>query len=586
MTARADPAISLLLAGSVCLLPFLVPYHQPPVLSFLSEWLAAGLGVAAVLARAARGSAPAAAPPPAALWLIAFALFLACRAATASLAYPQASALAALYVLYAVALIWLGAQLVADAGLERVAIALAAFILAGALANAAAGIIQFYGRPRFLEDVIAELRAEGAYGNIAQRNLYANYLALGQCALLLLWLRARLRTTHAIAALILLATGSALSGSRGALLYPLWYAALGFLAVRVRDCVEARRLRTAACCAAAVTLLAHLALPWLNHALQIGAPGESSFDRLSARLGESPRLEIALLALRAFAGAPIAGVGIGEFAGAAFTLGIDPALSPRGEIWTSPHDLLLQLLAETGAAGAALAFAALGVWVWQAARSYRADPRPALWWILAAMGVELIHSLTEFPLWSAHFLGVAALLLGASSSVRTPAPAASLATRVGAAAICILLSAALAVLLRDYVRLEGARITGTTTTLAPPAQAARDAATMRDLGRGLLAPVAETAIALGAPLDRSGLADKASLYARVVRHWPANGVVVRQAVLLAFDGHAEKARDALERALRTYPGERDATISLLEQARAADPAAIEPLLALSKKPKT
>ena len=37
--------VSLLLAGSLCLLPFLLPYPQP----FLAEWLAAALGVAAVL---------------------------------------------------------------------------------------------------------------------------------------------------------------------------------------------------------------------------------------------------------------------------------------------------------------------------------------------------------------------------------------------------------------------------------------------------------------------------------------------------------------------------------------------------------
>src|SRR4029077_17131135 len=154
----------------------------------------------------------------------------------------------------------------AEAGLERVAIALAVFILAGALANAAAGIIQFYGRPHLLEDVIAELRAEGAYGNIAQRNLYANYLALGQCALLFLWLRARLRTTPAIAALILLATGSALSGPRGALLCPVWYAALGFLAVRVRDGVEARRLRAPARHGAAAAPRGHRAPPWRHTA--------------------------------------------------------------------------------------------------------------------------------------------------------------------------------------------------------------------------------------------------------------------------------------------------------------------------------
>ena len=49
-TAAQPPAIGLLLAGSLCLLPFLVPYHQPPVLSFHAEWLAAALGTAAALA--------------------------------------------------------------------------------------------------------------------------------------------------------------------------------------------------------------------------------------------------------------------------------------------------------------------------------------------------------------------------------------------------------------------------------------------------------------------------------------------------------------------------------------------------------
>jgi len=41
------PAVALLLAGTMCLLPFLVPYHQQPVLSFFPEWLAAALGAAA-----------------------------------------------------------------------------------------------------------------------------------------------------------------------------------------------------------------------------------------------------------------------------------------------------------------------------------------------------------------------------------------------------------------------------------------------------------------------------------------------------------------------------------------------------------
>src|SRR5258708_27111268 len=88
-------------------------------------------------------------------------------------------------------MIWLGAQLTAELGIARVATVLATFLLAGALANSLAGVLQFYGRPKLFEDVGAELHGNHAYGNIAQANIYANYLALGESALLVLCLRAR-----------------------------------------------------------------------------------------------------------------------------------------------------------------------------------------------------------------------------------------------------------------------------------------------------------------------------------------------------------------------------------------------------------
>jgi len=42
--------VSLLLAGFMCLVPFLIPYHQLPPRSFYPEWLAAALGLIAFLA--------------------------------------------------------------------------------------------------------------------------------------------------------------------------------------------------------------------------------------------------------------------------------------------------------------------------------------------------------------------------------------------------------------------------------------------------------------------------------------------------------------------------------------------------------
>ena len=105
---------------------------------------------------------------------------------------------------------------------------------------------------------------------------------------------------------------------------------------------------------------------------------------------------------------------------------------------------------------------------------------------------------------------------------------------------------------------------------------------MRDLTHGLLAPLAELWIVIGAPLDRSNLGVKLAMSGRVARFWPANTVVARRAVFLALDGEAEKARSLLARALETFPHQVNATILILEQARTADPGAIEPLLVMAR----
>ncbi len=578
-------AVSLLLAGSLCTLPFLLPYHQFPILSFQPEWLAGALGIWAMLAAlAARGSAFAALPLTAKC-LLGFALLLAVQALVGRPAYAQLPLLGALYVLYAALLVWLGAQLAATAGVERAAGVLAACLLAGAVANAAAGVIQFYGLPAMLSGIVAELQRDpqhnGAYGNIAQANLYANYLALGGTALLFLWHRGSLRWAHAVTAAVLLACACALSGSRGALLYALWFALIGTLAGRLKSGDGGQRLKSAAYALAGTFLVAQLVLPWLNDALRLGGANQGAFERvvgISSSQSEA-RWHAWLLALRAFAAAPLSGTGIGEFAGAAFELGLSPGMA-LGEVWTSPHNLPLHLLAETGAVGATLALAALCTWCWQAGRRYCAAPEPAMWWIIAAAGIELIHSMFEFPLWNAHFLGVTALVLGLATVSGSPSNAASRLGRTMAAAICATLALALAVLLRDYIRLDETHVTGTSMTLSSAADSARDAAAMRELAHGPLAPTAELWIFLGAPPDRSGLADKIRMSERVARYFPANAVIVRRAIFLALDGHATQARALLARALHTFPQRCRATRAILQQALASDPGAIEPLLAM------
>ncbi len=69
---------------------------------------------------------------------------------------------------------------------------------------------------------------------------------------------------------------------------------------------------------------------------------------------------------------------------------------------------------------------------------------------------------------------------------------------------------------------------------------------------------------------------------RAVRYYPSNAVIVRRTVFLAFDGQAAAARKLLAQAMHTFPKRCTETIGILTQALAADPAAIEPLLALAR----
>jgi hypothetical protein len=206
-----------------------------------------------------------------------------------------------------------------------------------------------------------------------------------------------------------------------------------------------------------------------------------------------------------------------------------------------------------------------------------------LWWIVAAAGVELLHSLIEYPLWSANFLGLTALLIGASTAPKSMPRAIARTARYAGLAACLALSIVLAVMLSDYVRLDIARAAGTRVTLAPTTLAQRDAETMQALRHGLLAPVAELWIFTGAPLDQHGLAGKLAMGERVARYWPANLVVVRRAIYLALDGREKEARRQLVAALHAFPQRHTVTVRLLEQALVADPVAIAPLLALAEK---
>lgn len=564
--------IALLLAGAMCLVPFLQPRHMPPLRAFYDEWLAFALGSACLaIFGFSRRSPPAVLPMPA-LFLAGFAILLAGRAVLMQPAYIQSTLVWMIYAAFAGGMLTLGRGLANELGRDKVCEVLAAFVLAGALANAACAALQIVGIPPSLSAFVAHLQGERATGNIGQANLYANYLALGEASVVYLYARGKLEMLAALACGTVLVLGAALAASRASFLYAAGFALLGFLAARARPHdAQARRLGRAACAIGACVFAAQWLLP---HGLDLlGYRNEGGILRhappnaegLSSDAATNLRIGAWALAWKVFLTAPWLGAGPDEFPGAAFVLGLPQDIA-RNSLWTSPHNMILHLASETGVLGLALVLGAVLVWLRESVGTFVRDFDAATWWLLACVGVELSHALLEYPMWYAHFLALASLIMGIS--LRSGVLVRPALWRVAAGFAALAAATLLTITLIAYFRFDLASPVAAGRSLAPDPDVAKDRDTLFELGRSLLAPRAETWLFLSYSLDDIGLAQKIEVGRRVMRVWPSREVVGRQAIFLALARHDAEAVDLLRRGIRTFAGHR----SMFEELIASAPA--------------
>jgi len=575
MTA-SGARISLLIASLLGALPFLFPEHRPPILSFYDEWLAFALTAGALLASAFGARGRPFAVPELSLWFVAFAVWLAVQAVLREPAFAQLPLAGAVYLLAAAGAAWLGHELARNLGASAVVDVLAAIVLAGACANAAIGIAQLYGIPRVLEGIIARTSGPRIVGHVGQANLFAAYLALGQASLVYLVGRARLSAVAAWSAGALLVLAGAYSGSRSALAFAVWIAALALVTSR-RAGQAWRPMARCAVVLAGSVILATFVLPWLHHALS-APPLQFAIDR---QLDPSPsyaevRPDAWLLALRLFVRAPWLGVGWGEFGGAAFEAGLPPALAATNSIWTSPHNAPLQILAEAGIPGAALALIAAVRWWLRIGCGLSRSPTLADWWIAAAAGTICLHAMVEYPLWYAHVLLLLALLGGIAS--RRALAAGGSILRPGIFVAGATLALLLAWTLVDYVRFDGARVTASGRSLAPHDKVDKAVDVLRATQKGPLGVQVTPWLYRSLAFDRSDLEAKLDLGARAIRCRPEPTLVARHSAFLALAGRRDEALDLMARAAASYPGLRAQLSGTLRPLAAIAPEAVEPLV--------
>jgi O-antigen ligase len=553
-TPRALLCAGLLALAAMLLVPFHISRKATPIPSFHSEAAAVALGLlalTAVLPFAGR------LPLPRVLGLIlGFVALLMLQILLGMPAYHQQALLAALYLLWAAGLSVLAALLRRELGLERTVAVLAWALFAGALASSIVGLAQHLESYAFLGRFVVVASKAGVWGNLAQPNHLADYLCLGLVSIAYLYAVGRLRLVYALAAGVFALYVLVLTGSRSPWLYLgalLALAAAFFVADRSR---EHRRLLIAAAAGLAAFLLLAPLLDLLGDFTSLQRPS----------LGTEVRPRLWYTAWLLFLDAPVLGQGFRRYGFENFLLNADLP-PPRVTGFTDhAHNLVLNVMAEFGLAGLAVLLA--GAFLW-AAGLVRQPRTPALWWVCGIATVLAIHSLLEYPLWYAFFLGPAALVLGLGEARALELRAAERRlrrSRLALAAMLVLGWVSLGQVFRDYLYMENFAALRYKYLHATAEMNRQAKDVLLEIHRNsLLSPWVELGLARSIHVSAEGLRDKLSVNSSAMRVFPIDDVVYRQAMLLALAGDEPGARRQWDRAVASFPAERESAELVLRR---------------------
>jgi O-antigen ligase len=532
--------VTFLLLAAMSSLPFLIPYHLNPINTFVNEWVAAALGMLAAvpLLLAPRSWQPLRFPLIA-LVPLGLAALAAIQVATGKYVYWQHHMLIGLYLAWAAVMMIVGSTLREQVGVERVVPVLAWALLGAGVVSALIVGLQLAGLQAPQWVMLAKTKA--FYANLGQANHLANLLGLALASLLYLGVKNRIRTVLFVMLAIVLLSTLALTASRSSWLYLILLPALALVVYRREKGESGWLLKNGAMLIAAFIAL-QFVLPILLTFTSASPtmPGEQLVAKAG---GNSVRLQLLEVAWKTFLTSPWLGVGFGQYDWHDFLLAeqIQHGLGRT----THAHNLFAQIMAEGGLAGLIIVVAGLGAW-WKNSRgaSWSAEQ----WWLFALLGILFIHSMLEYPLWYAYFLGLAALLLGMTEA-EAPKVRFSLGPVLGLS-LMVFGAFGLGNIGLQYMQIERwyqMRVEQMRPEFFEKFSELRK--------RGLWAPYLDHLLVRILPNSPQFVQDKLALNTRVSNFFPDRREVYNQATLLALNDRSEEAMAQLRRALARHPDE-------------------------------
>jgi O-antigen ligase len=542
MPSNFSRFLTFFLLAVALTLPYAVVYHTYPIPTFYSEfvaltlWLLVGAAVV-LLAREARPAIEFASPSVS-LVPLAFGLLLVVQTVVLHVAQPSMNWLGAGYLLAAFMATHAGYGIARTRQMQTAMLWAAGALLIGGLFAVFTQVVQlFHLEAKFTPLVVAyNITVDRRpFGNMAQANHLATYIAFAMAAALFLAQTGRLRVVFWAVLSAVYAGGLALTVSRGPWLQMaviivggFWVAIAG---VRRDGELAGGRGGLRNWLLPVVLLLIFIGVNtfvrWANvrYHLELDV---SAADRFKDAGQIAPRLALWRYGWTMFKSNPLLGVGWGEFPIHQYAL----VKSLGGvEIANNAHNIFIDLLAKTGLVGVAIVLLGLVAWFVRALR-VRHTPERVFGFML--IGVLVMHALVEYPQQYMFFLLPAMFVFGLleTKPVRFVSPGLSL----GVFALVVVGGlASLYPMVRDYNRAEVLYYG------EHPAQeyAAAPSFLFRAWG--------DYGMATLMPVDAANIATKLAAHERAITLLPGEVVLRRYAVLQALNGDMEGALDTVAR---------------------------------------
>jgi Virulence factor membrane-bound polymerase, C-terminal/O-Antigen ligase len=263
-----------------------------------------------------------------------------------------------------------------------------------------------------------------------------------------------------------------------------------------------------------------------------------------------------------FTAAPIFGLGFKQFAWNNFLLtGQFPGTATDQGIIDHAHNLIFQVGAEFGVCGLIVLLGGLAWWGWSLRR---AQIDPAQWWMVAVLGVLGLHSMLEYPLWYAYFLGIAAMVMGAAECGSPSVHDKSSGRLI--LCMCVLLGlVAFTNVYRDYRVMQSLQHIANHEPATASGPGNSSVQVLLDLQRSsLFAPFIEFALARRMLLNQEHLKDKIVLNQRAMHFQPSSDFAYRQALLLALSGDLAGMRAQWDLAVANFPNDRAEVLTVAQ----------------------